>query len=85
MNGYTTVDMEGYNVAGSSTKITGIYDTMISAMDTNKPVYLYNLKNGTVVVAPVNPFAYVTASDIPKAVVNGITLSFAKDDTVSHS
>lgn len=85
MNGYTTVDMHGYDINGSSKKVDGIYNTMINALSTDKPVFIYNLVNGTVVIAPTNPYAYITASDIPKAIVGSTTLSFAKNDTVSHT
>lgn len=85
MNGYTTVDMQLFDLTDSSDKIDNIYNTMLDAIDTNKPIYLYNLSNNGMVVAPVNPFAYVTASDVPKAIIGEYTLSFASDDTVSVS
>lgn len=85
MNGYTTVDMKGYNIGGSPAKVENIYNTMLDACDTDKPIFIYGLVNGTLKIAPANAYAYVTASDVPTAVVGSVTLSFASDDTVFHS
>ena len=55
VGGYTMVDATGLNL-GSLTTVTGIYKKLMAAYNADKPVWLYNVVNGTAKFTPIPAF-----------------------------
>ena len=83
--GYTLVNCKGIDLSDLG-KVSGIYNRVKAALDTDKPVVLYNIVRGTQKFKPIIAFGGVDASDENESLFLSfypVTLHIAKDDTVS--
>lgn len=77
-NGYITVDFTGFDIAGTSVTIVGIYDNCIEAIGTNKPVVISGVINDGVAISPESVVMSIdTDSVVIKSIFGTITVTSA--------
>lgn len=82
IGGYVIVDATGLDVSSTSAKtITGIYNRLLSAISTGKPIMLTGMVKGSAAVSP----AYVSATIGTGGVITltGFDATVASNDRVT--
>lgn len=66
--GYSMIDCTGFNF-GNLQPITGIYDKLMTAYESDKPVWLYNCVNGSSHFTPIPAFLAVEVDGTTKTII----------------
>ena len=80
--GYVMIDCEGLDL-GNPGKVDGLYTRAKNALATNKPVQLYNVKNGTQEFTPIPAFGGVESATSVFLSFVPVTIHIDNTDTVT--
>lgn len=80
--GYAIVDCTGIDL-GDLGEVTGIYDKVKNAIETDKPIVLYNLVNSTQAFTPITAFGGIESSTSVFLSFFPVTIHISNEDVVS--
>lgn len=80
--GYVMVDCMGLDLGELGT-VTGLYNKVKTAIGANKPIQLYNLKNGTQKFTPIPAFGGVESASSVFVSFVPVTLHISSSDVVT--
>lgn len=84
--GYIMLDFAGVDLAAEEeVTISGIYNKVKEAYESNKLILLYNVKNDDVIVSPIPVFASSVEAGGYIANVSTISIAIDEDDGVTIS
>lgn len=81
--GYVLVDCTGVNIDRLGNTVDGIYDKVLSAIKTNKPIVLCNIVNDDVKFSPVLACCGVESDTSVFLIFNSIVLIISNDDVIT--
>ena len=80
--GYTNIDFTGVDLGNLGT-VTGIYEKVKTAVETGKPMALYNIVNGTQKFTPIVAYGGVESSTSVFLSFYPITLHISNEDAIT--
>ena len=80
--GYVMVDCTGLDLGDLGT-VSGIYKKVKTAIESNKPIQLYNLKNGTQKFTPIPAFGGIESATSVFVSFVPVTLHISSSDEVT--
>ena len=80
--GYIAVDFGGFRVGGESQTITGIYERMSDAIETEKIIVGINFKTDNYVASPTPFGAFITTNGLIYANFGNFSFVIRNDDSI---